>query len=237
MLKLLPIGVLIILILSTLIYFRFFRFNEVAKSAPPISSDADSSEDLKSRLTTLEESLGLVTRKLTEGNNQSVSAPASKTQSPPPVTEARVKAIEDSLAALKIKVDQITPAPAQTSSTQPTLYIPLGSGGSSSDRNWVSIDSYQVELDSGSYPGYSGMQFEVAMKLNESVGTANARFYNSTDSSAVSYSDVSTTSDKNKWLTSLSFKLPAGKKTYKLQLQSTQGYEISLQSARIKVSF
>lgn len=230
--------VLVILVFSALVYFRVFRINNpqpasVGSTNLPQSSDGN----LEDRVKVLEDALGIVTKKLTVETKQPAGSASPPVQNQSGITEARIKGIEDSLAALKIKIDQITPVAQKSSALQPTLYIPLGSSSTSNDRNWYSMNTHQVEIDPGNYPGYSGMQLEVVMKLNESVGTANARLFNSTDNSAITYSDVSTASDKYIWLASSSFKLPSGNKTYKLQLQSTQGYEISIQSARIKVNF
>lgn len=243
--KFLPIGVIVILFISGLIYLR------LAGSSPFNKQPADKSQtenvtksqvtdplSAEARISALEEAVNILAKR--EGavdNSGSGNALLNTTSN----SEARIKSLETSVLDLKGKVAQLeknaAATPSSTSSKKAPLYIPLGSGGSSSDRNWVSIDTYEVSLDPADYPGYTSMQLEIVMKLIEKVGEGRARLYNTTDGAAVSYSDVSTTSDKYVWLTSATFKPSSGKKTYKLQLQTTQGYELPVQSARIKVNF
>jgi len=80
------------------------------------------------------------------------------------------------------------------------------------------------------------MNLEVNFRLVEPSGTGSVRLYNVTDSSAVS-AQADTTSTSFGLKTSGSFKLSGGKKTYKLQVKSSEGKELFIQSARIKVNF
>ena len=155
------------------------------------------------------------------------------------LTDTKIKNLETALSSLQADVtalkgtSQTTPAPSKKS----PVYIPLGAGGTADDRNYLSMNGYQVAINTTDYPGYTNMQLEVTMNLNEAVGTANARLYNKTDSSAVSSSNVSTTATSATLLSSGGFTIPTGSKTYVLQVQTTQGYTLNLQSARIKVNF
>lgn len=151
--------------------------------------------------------------------------------------DSKVAALETAVTELKARaatLENATPAPV-TASGKSTVYIPLGSGGSSGDRNWISNDNYGATIDPAEYPGYSTMQFEVNFRMTQKSGTAYARLYNVTDSSAKE--QASTTLDSFSWQTSYGFTLPAGKKTYTLQTKSSEGAEIQIQSARIKVNF
>jgi hypothetical protein len=168
----------------------------------------------------------------------------SDTFSPPPssqpqtstMDDIRLKALEATTLELKSRVAALEKPLASPSTKKYPLYIPLGTGGSSGDQNWLSIPTYQVTLDPGDYPGLTSVVLEVNMRLNQASGTGYARLYNSTDNYAVS-SEVSTASDKYGWFTSATFTLSSGKKTYVLQLKSSTGTEISVQNARIKISF
>ena len=91
-------------------------------------------------------------------------------------------------------------------------------------------------MDPVNYPGYSGMILEVNFRLVDPAGTGSVRLYNVTDAGVVSTQlDTSSTSFSLK--TSSSFKLATGQKTYKLQVKSTGGKDLYIQSARIRVNF
>ena len=81
------------------------------------------------------------------------------------------------------------------------------------------------------------MQLEANFRLTEAAGTGSIRLYNVTDGSVVSSSQLDTTGTAFGVQTSGSFKLPAGQKTYTIQVKSTSSKDIFVQSARIKVNF
>lgn len=151
--------------------------------------------------------------------------------------DSKVAALETLVNDLKLKVanlEKATPAPA--SSSKSAVYIPLGSGGFWGNSDWYSLAEYEISLDPANYPGYSGMQLEVIFRLVEAVGIGYVRLYNVTDNSAIS-SEITTTSTSFNLKTTSSFTLPSGTKTYKLQIKSSQGRDLYIQSARIKVNF
>lgn len=153
-------------------------------------------------------------------------------------SDSRIANAEAAVTDLKARVsalEKATPVPVSVSS-QSTVYIPLGAGGSWTDLDWNSLAEYEVSLNPSNYPGYTGMSLEVNFRMVESAGTASVRLYNMTDSSAVS-SELNTTATSFTLKTSSSFKLSSGTKTYRLQVKSSQRKEVFIQSARIKVSF
>lgn len=153
--------------------------------------------------------------------------------------ESRLSVAEAAITDLKARVsvlEKATPAPASTVNKYP-LYIPLGSGGGPwQDQTWTTLNEYQVSINPDNYPGYSSMQLEVNFRLSEAAGTGSVRLYNVTDGSSV-VSQLDTTSNTFATQTSGTFKLPGGQKTYTIQVQNTQGKQLFVQSARIKVNF
>ena len=146
--------------------------------------------------------------------------------------------LDSAVTELKVRVsalEKATPAPAVTSPAS-TMYIPLGSGGSWTDTDWRTLSEYEVSLDPANFPNYTGMSLEVTFRLDDPSGTASVRFYNVTDSSATS-SQMDSTSSTFTSKSSSSFKLVTGVKTYRLQVKSTGGKNLIVQTARIKVSF
>ncbi len=239
MFKLLMGVVVISIIAGAVVYFIFFHKSSSSVETKILNSNplTERSSSLDSdKIKKLEDSVASLKSQLdslTSPKNQSASTPSLS-------VEARLKALETSVADLKVQLvllKQASPTPAaQTSTKQPVLFVPLGTGGNSGDRNFISIDGYSVSLNPADYPGYTSMQLEVSLNLNQGVGTANLRLYNDTDKSAVS-TTVSTNSSQTVLLTTSGFQLPSGTKTYKLQVQSTQGYQIYVLNARIRVNF
>ena len=152
--------------------------------------------------------------------------------------DSRLKDVEGAVTELKLRVSTLEKStPAQVSSAQSAVYIPLGSGGGPwGNQGWYSLAEYQISLNPSNYPGYTAMYLEVTFRLTEKSGTGSVRLYNSTVNSAIS-SQVDTTSDSFTLQTSSSFKLATGTKTYQLQIQSTNGAPIQIQNARIRVNF
>ncbi len=161
--------------------------------------------------------------------------------SPTPTTDSsldlRLKSAEAAVTELKARVSSLenaTPAQSQTTSSKSTVYIPLGSSGQiSNTSDWVSLSTFQAAVDPSQYPGYTSMQLEVNMRLNQPGGTLYARLYSN---GSIDSSQVSTTSTPSTLITSSKFTL-SGSKTYTLQAKSSEGTQAFLDTARIKVNF
>ena len=153
--------------------------------------------------------------------------------------DSRLTAVEGATTDLKVRISALEKAsPSSTSvSSQPTIYIPMGStAGPWSNTDWSTLNEYEISLDPGNYPGYTGMNLEVNFRLVDPAGTGSVRLYNVTDSSVVS-SQLDTSSTSFGLKTSVTFKLASGQKTYKLQVKSTGGKDLYIQSARIRANF
>jgi len=192
---------------------------------------------------------------LTQAPSSAVSLPVgSASPSFPPKTvttidDSRIRTIETAIIDLRSQIaalkDTASPSPSSTISTSTTStttkspeYIPVGAGEAQmAGNNWTTIPGYEVTIDSSNYSGYKSAVLEASIRLNQPGGSIQARLYNSTDGSNVSSSDLSVTTTEYSLGTSGSFSLASGSKTYKLQLNSTNGTTSFVQSARIKVSF
>lgn len=235
MIKFLPFILLALLILGGLGYWRFFATKqslenpqtqvsqelvEVPKTAPGAS--------LEDKFKSLEETVTALVNKV-----NAIPKPTTD-----PSLDSRLKSAESGVTELKARVSSLenaTPAPAATSSKS-TVYIPLGSGGQTTDTNWTSLNSFQINLDPAQYPGYKNMQLEVNMRLNQPGGTLFARLYNLSSGSSVS-SEITTTSTTSSTSSSQTFTLPSGSKSYVLQAKTSDGTLGFLDNARIKVNF
>ena len=199
---------------------------EVPKALPQAS--------LEDRVKTLED----LASKIVVSVNAAKSAKADSSSS----VDTKLNSLDAAVTELKVRVSSVeksSPAAAATttSTSQSTIYIPLGSGGGPwANTDWYSAPEYEISLDPANYPGYTGMVLEVTFRLVEAAGTGSVRLYNVTDGSTTS-SELSTTLSAFSLKSSSSFKLATGAKTYKLQVKSTSNKDLFIQSARIKVSF
>jgi len=230
--RFLPFILVIFLVLGGLGYWRFFA----SKPSLPSPGSDYSTDQIQFPVTGADATLEEKVEILEEIAKKLVAQKATTTD---------LDSINTSIAELKTKVSALetasptttTTTSTQTSTSKSSVYIPLGSGGGPwGNQDWYSTPEYQIALDPANYPGYSGMVLEVTFRLAESAGTGSVRLYNTTDSSATS-SQLDTTSSEFVLKNSASFKLPTGSKTYKLQIKSTDGKNLFIQSARIKVNF
>lgn len=242
MTKYLPVAVLIFLLIGTFFYLRS-RMSEPVKSPvdyqPVTVQKVPDNASPEEKIKILEQSIQFLA---TEIGKTNANLSANTNAESPALMETRLKNLETSVNSLKADVASLKSPTSPTSQTSSStkkspIYIPLGSGGTTTDKNYYGMGGYQVSIDPADYPGFSSMQLEAVLNLNEAVGTINARLYNSTNSSVVSNSDVSTSATTPTLVTSYGSTLPSGKKTYVLQVQSTQGYQANVQSARIRVNF
>lgn len=242
MVKYLPIVLVMIVMISGLLYLRFRQTptpksqgtTQTATTQDTSPKQPVSTLSLEQRVKILEDSVVLIAKKIGGSAGQQILDKTTTTTS----SDFKIKNLEDTVASLQQQIDVLkqTSTPTQTVG-KTTVYIPLGSGGSSTDSNWTTMEAYQVSLDGADFPGYTSMQLEITGKLIQSAGTGYGRLYNSSDSQAVASSDVSTTSDQYVLLTSSGFKLSSGRKTYKLQIKTSNNFEFYIQTARIKVNF
>ncbi len=240
MIKLLPFILVPVLIVAGLGYWRLTgskpgspsaKTEQVADKGPievPKTLPEATAED---RLKSLED---IVAKLASKVNNLKPSKSDTTTGS----LDSKVKDLESAVTELKARVSSLEKAsPAPASVSKSPLYIPLGAGGGPwTDQDYNTLNEYQASINPDSYAGYTSMQLEVNLRLTELAGTGYVRLYNVTEGSAIS-SEVSTTSNTFSLQTSGTFKLPGGQKTYTIQVKSSQGKQLFVQSARIKVNF
>ncbi len=239
MIKLLPFILIAVLILGGLGYWRFVASKPSLTSSSSIAPQSPievpktlPAASLEDRVISLEK---LVTKVVTILNTL-------KSQSGSITNSSSIDSfsIDASITELKARVsalEKATPAPASSgTSSKATIYIPLGSGGTSELTDWSSLNTFQITLDPSQYPGYTSMQLEVNMRLNQPGGTLYSRLYNLSDSSAKS-SEITTTSTSSNVVSSSTFNLSSGSKTYILQAKTSDGSIGFLDYARIKVNF
>ncbi|MBI2019504.1 hypothetical protein HYS95_02475 [Candidatus Daviesbacteria bacterium] len=241
MIRLLPFILIPILILGGLWYFRFSagksnpvtslitqeKEEEVSVEVPKTVPGATTEERVQSLEDTLTKLVPQVNA-LKSGGSQSSSS-----------NDSKIAEIEAVITDLKVRVaalEKATPAPVAASGSKYPLYIPLGSGGTVATNSWTNLSTFQISLDPDQYKGYTSMQLEVNMRLNQPGGTLYAQLVNNSSGSTVS-SAISTTSTNSSIVTSSTFTLGSGNQTYVLQAKTSDATQGFLDTARIKVNF
>jgi hypothetical protein len=237
--RLLPFILIPVLILSGLGYWRY-SVSKQKQVTPEITETNEPVEapktlpgaSLEDRVKALED---LITKLATQLNALKNQTPQTTNTS---VLDSRVVDLEASNTELKVRVSALEKgAPGEVSSSQPTIYIPMGAtAGPIRYNEWTLLGEYETSIDPGNYPGYTGMSLEVNFRMVDPNDVGYIRLYNVTDSSVVS-SELSTSSTSFGSKSTSSFKLASGQKTYKLQVKSTGAKDFYIQSARIKVNF
>jgi len=235
MLRLLPFVLIPILLIAGLGYFRFVA---IKHSITPAQTTQVDSAPVEVPKTLPNATIDDRVKSLEDTVNKLASQVNLLKSSPQPSSQSDLQASVTDLKARVSALEKATPAPAAAATTtftsKPIVYIPLGSGGQiNSSSDWVSLDTFQATVDPSSYPGYSSMQLEVNMRLNQPGGTLYAKLYSS---GAIDSSQVSSTSTSSTLVTSGNFTL-SGSKTYTLQAKSSAGTQAFIDNARIKVNF
>lgn len=240
MLKLLPIVLIVGIILGGGIFFLLQKSANSKNSTSLFANlSTQSSSSRIDKVAVLEAKVEALSNQISGGINVAQATNSSSIETRIKTLETTIVDLQKQLAIVKANSTTKPVVVTQTSTTNPKypLYIPLGSSGSLGDRNYLAVDGYEVSIDPADYPGYKTMNLEVSLRLIESVGVVNARVFNFSDNSGISASVVSTNSSTFKLLSSSGFTLPSGRKTYRLQVQSTEGYTVQVNEARIKVNF
>ena len=114
------------------------------------------------------------------------------------------------------------------------FYIALGTG-TGVGNDWKDIDNTDTKVDLSGFSRIKNVYFEVAGILQNDNVTANVRLYNVTDKQPVWNSEVTINKLKCQTLTSLPISLPAGIRTYRLQVKSTLNATVYVDQARLRI--
>lgn len=224
------------------LYLRFSANTNIDKKED--AQDFSKEESTQIRVEQLEKAVAALIKKI-----DSIQTPSSDKQpantAVPQGIDARLNNVESALASMLVTVNQLKAGASATQNTttqttstkQPPSYIPLGWQGSISTTDWSSATTQTFIFDPADYPGFKNLVFEANLQVYQGNGTAYARLYNSSDSTFVYGTEVSTTSQSYLWVSSSSFNVPTSKKTYVLQLKTNTGYAAMVENARIKVNF
>lgn len=152
--------------------------------------------------------------------------------------------IQEATSSLTLQVEQLQDAvkltkPVVTNTTVSKntvkeLYIPLGSGSTSS-KDWIDLSGVEVYITPENYGKIKEMYFEATLRIPSGNGTAYARLKNVTDSVSFFESEVSKDGSSGQLISSGKLPLYSVTKLFRVQLKSSLGAEVVLDNARIKI--
>lgn len=139
-------------------------------------------------------------------------------------------------------IDQKIAAALSSSSTTSTAalqtnYIPLGSGGSTTETYWVTLEGSEFNFDISSYPSKAKVYWEGNLKSFSANSRCFARIYDKTHYREVDYSQQSTDQLGYQTLTSQSLSIWLGNNDYEIQIKSLNGIECYLSSPNLIVKY
>jgi hypothetical protein len=152
------------------------------------------------------------------------------------------KLIEERLASMQSEPTAApSTAPAATNAPQDlsTTYIPLGSTGSTTSTDWVSLPDTAAVVDVNTdYGSDAYVQFEAFLRVDYGSGTGFVRLWDDTNKIAVVGSEMSVVNEIDAtYLLSPKLEFWNGRNTYKVQIRSLNGAGVHYSSGKIKVSY
>jgi hypothetical protein len=118
-----------------------------------------------------------------------------------------------------------------------TSYIPMGTSFASFSTSWIDMPDSTVTFDlENDYSKNASATWSVSLKVQHANGQAFARIWDDTNKIAVSGSELSTQNNSEfVKVTSGNLAIWRGRNTYKVQIKSLNGFEVTASSASVKV--
>lgn len=132
----------------------------------------------------------------------------------------------------------ITISPQQTvaSVKKQISFIPLG-GGSTTSTDWVNLEDTAVTFDLvADYSVSATASWEASIKASDG-GAVFVRLFDATHGIAVDMSELTTSQTKYELVSSNTIPLWRGRNTYRIQIKSLNGSEVTVSGGRIKVQY
>lgn len=176
-------------------------------------------------------------------NTQSSTAPQVVTKEEDICGEDCQKTIEEKISEAIAGLPQPTSEPiiqpqTQTTANQ-TSYISMGGETSSTSTDWYDVPGSEVTFNLvNDYSSAAKVTFEASLKVAHANGTAYVRLFDDTHKIAVNASELMVVnSDSYVYKISENLSLWSGTNTYKVQLKSLNGFQITVDNPRLKISY
>lgn len=150
--------------------------------------------------------------------------------------EEAVANLTSQLEALEKKLEAVTSTSTSSTSQQPT-YIPLVSSAETVSTGWTDVAGSDFRFDPADYPAGATVHYEVNLRAVHGSGLVYTRLYDKTHERGVDFSEHSTNSDSFQYLASNHIAVWQGNNLYRVQIRSSNGTQVELQAAKLKVAF
>lgn len=135
------------------------------------------------------------------------------------------------------KIAAALSGPSASSSSLQTSYVPLGSGGSTTNTDWTTLEGSEFNFDKNSYSSRAKVYWEGNLKSFSANSRCYARLYDKTHFREVDYSQQSTNELTYQTLTSQATSIWLGNNNYEVQIKSLNGVECYLSSPNLIVKY
>ncbi|MBN1263190.1 MAG: hypothetical protein JW991_02440 [Candidatus Pacebacteria bacterium] len=122
---------------------------------------------------------------------------------------------------------------AQPASPPQTVYLPLGSGGSTTATDWQDVGGSNFVFDLAEWGNKTRVYWQGNQRAEHANSRCYARIYDATNYRAVDFSEQTTDQTTYQILTSLALSIWQGKNDYQLQMKSLNGTACFLESPRL----
>lgn len=113
-------------------------------------------------------------------------------------------------------------------------YVPLGTGSTNSTE-WQDLPGVEANVAPSNYGTITGFYFEAGLRVPTGSGQVFARIRNVTDNITLFESELSNEGTTGKLISSKNMPIPQTTKLYRVQLRSSLGADVLLDSARLKI--
>lgn len=178
---------------------------------------------------------------------QATPQPQSTLQ-PNPATAGQIsqedinKLVADAVSQIEIPQSTETIIEREVSSqtlASQVSYIPLASQSATTEKDWADVPGSEVTFNlANDYSASAKATFEASLKVAHANGTAYTRLFDDTHKIAVNGSELSVT-DSADFIYKISgaLSLWSGTNTYKVQIKSLNGFEVTIDNPRLKISY
>ncbi len=126
---------------------------------------------------------------------------------------------------------------SKTTAAKTTAFIPLGSGGSSIERDWVVVEGSDFNFDLKDYSSAAKVYWQGNLKVRDLNSRCYARLYDKTHFRTVDFSEQSTNKTDFENLTSQALSIWTGSNAYRLEIKSLNGIPCYLESPKLLVKY
>jgi len=140
---------------------------------------------------------------------------------------------EVSQAIATISGKEVVEKTVQPTLIPQTLYLPLGSGSSTTATAWVDVAGSEFIFDLLDYGPQTEIYWQGNLKSEHANSRCYSRIYDLNNLRAVDFSEQTTDQTSFQTLTSLKLSIWQGKNNYRLQIKSLNGITCFLESPRL----